>query len=186
MAYFDATVPLAGQEITLNVRNSSSTPFTSVSFFLGRDLTSLSNAAQRQNDGLTFGLYCSGQVHAQGTPNDCALPQNWNLLLTPSGPGVLNAADPNPSSATFGDVLRFDATDLRPGQTGQFTFFLTDYTSTRTPPGGVFTAANQSFVLAVEPNLEAIPEPGNIVLASIGLASILALAWYAKRPIQPD
>jgi len=186
MAYFDATVPLAGQEITFDLRNTSSTPLTSVSFFLGRDPDSLSTATQRQNDGLTFGFYCSGQLHAQGTPNDCAVPQNWKLLATPSGPGILNSLDIDSSSPTFGDVLRFGSTNIAPGQTGQFTFFLTDYTSTRTPPGGVFTPANQSFVLEVEPNLEPVPEPGNLLLVSIGFIAILGSAWCARRSLRRD
>jgi hypothetical protein len=181
MAYFDATVPLAGQEITLNVRNNSGATFNSLSFFLGRDINSVSGATGRQNDGLTFGLYCSGQMHAQGTPNDCALPANWKLLLTPSGPGTLNATDLDSTSATFGDVLRFNSVGIAPGQTGQFTFFLTDYSSTRTPPGGVFTAANQSLVLEVAPNLEPVPEPGNTLLVSLGLIAILGSAWFTKR-----
>ena len=186
MAYFDATVPLAGQEITLDVRNTSNTSLTSLSFFLGRDVNSLSTVSARQNDGLTFGFYCSGQVHAEGTPNDCALPQNWKLLVTPSGPGILNSADTNSSSATFGDVLRFSGMDIAPGQRGQFTFFLTDYTSTRTPPGGVFTPANPSFVLAVEPNLQPVPEPRNILLAGFGLIAVLGSVWSAKRSTRPE
>jgi hypothetical protein len=181
MAYFDATVPLAGQEITLNVRNNSGTSWNSLSFFLGRDIDSPSTATARQNDGLTFGLYCSGQMHAQGTPNDCGLSQNWKLLLTPSGPGTLNAADLDSTSATFGDVLRFNSVDIAPGQTGQFTFFLTDYTSTRTPPGGVFTPANQSLVLEVAPNLEPVPEPGNVLLVSMGLIAISGSTWFVRR-----
>jgi hypothetical protein len=181
MAYFDATVPLAGQEIKLNVRNNSVTTFNNLSFFLGRDIDSLSTATERQNDGLTFGLYCSGQMHAQGTPNDCGLSENWKLLFTPSGPGTLNAADLDSSAATFGDVLRFNGVDIAPGQTGQFTFFLTDYTSARTPPGGVFTPANQSFVLEVAPNLEPVPEPGTTLLVSMGLIAILGSTWFAKR-----
>jgi hypothetical protein len=181
MAYFDATVPLAGQEITLTVRNNSGTTWNSLSFSLGRDIDSLSTATGRQNDGLTFGLYCSGQMHAQGTANDCALSSNWKLLSTPSGPGILNAMDLDSSSPTFGDVLRFNSLDIAPGQTGQFTFFLTDYSSTRTPPGGVFTPANQSFVLEVAPNLEPVPEPGNILLVSLGLVAILGSTRLIKR-----
>jgi hypothetical protein len=157
MAYFDATVPLAGQEITLNIRNNSWTTLNNLSFFLGRDTNSLSTATGRQNDGLTFGLYCAGQVHAQGTANDCALSSNWKLSSTPSGPGILNATDLDSTSPTFGDVLRFNNVNIAPGQTGQFTFFLTDYSSTRTPPGGAFTPANQSFVLEVVPNFEPVP-----------------------------
>src|SRR3954447_25419900 len=126
MAYFDATVPLTGQEIKLNVRNNSVTTLNGLSFFLGRDLSSLSTATGRQNDGLTFGLYCSGQMHAQGTPNDCGLSENWGLLLTPIGPGTLNPADLDSAGSAFGDVLRFNGVNLGPGQTGQFTFFLTD------------------------------------------------------------
>src|SRR5947209_12871691 len=173
MAYFDGTVPLAGQEIRLNVRNNSGTAWNSLSFFLGRDIGSVSNTTERQNDGLTFGLYCSGQMHAQGTPTDCGLAQNWKLLLTPSGPGTLNATDLDSTSATFGDVLRFNGVDIPAGQTGQFTFFLTDYSSTRTPPGGVFTPANQSVILEVAPNLEPVPEPRNTLLVSLGLMAIL-------------
>ncbi|MBV8073010.1 MAG: hypothetical protein JO270_24130, partial [Acidobacteriaceae bacterium] len=120
LAYLDATVPIAGQEITLEITNNSSSNLNSLYFFLGRDTNSLSTTTQRQNDGLTFGLYCTGQTHAEGTPNDCALPQNWSLLLTPSGPGTLNSADLNSSTPTFGDVLRFSGVDLAPGQTGQF------------------------------------------------------------------
>jgi hypothetical protein len=180
MAYFDATVPLAGQQIGLNVRNNTATTLNGISFFLGRDVNSLSTATGRQNDGLTFGLYCSGQTHAEGTPNDCALFANWKLLITPSGPGTLSAADLDPSSATFGDLLRFNDVDIAPGQTGQFTFFLTDYSSTRTPPGGVFTPANQSFVLEVAPSFEPVPEPGNSLLVSMGLVAILGSTWSVK------
>jgi hypothetical protein len=181
MAYFDATAPLAGQEITLNVRNSSGATLNSLSFFLGRDTNSLSTAAGRENDGLTFGLYCSGQMHAQGTPNDCSPSQNWALLLTPSGPGTLNPTDLDSSSLAFGDVLRFISTDIAPGQTGQFKFFVTDYSSTRTPPRGVFTPANQSFVLEVAPNLEPVPEPSNLLLISMGLLAILGPTWFTQR-----
>jgi hypothetical protein len=180
MAYFDATVPLAGQEIMLNVRNITGTTLNGLSFFLGRDVASLSTASGRQNDGLTFGLYCSGQTHAEGTPNDCALFENWKLLITPSGPGTLNAADFDSSSATFGDVLQFNDVNIAPGQTGQFTFFLTDYSSTRIPPGGVFTPANQSFVLEVAPSFEPVPEPGNSLLVSVGFIAIWGSTWSLK------
>ena len=179
LAYLDATVPIAGQEITLDVTNDSGSNLNSVFFFLGRDTNSLSTVTARQNDGLTFGLYCTGQTHAEGTLNDCALPQNWQLLITPSGSGTLNPADLVSSGATFGDVLRFNGVDLAPGQTGQFAFFLTDYTSTRTPPGGFFTPANQSFVLEVAP--QPVPEPSNALSIGIGLAAIGGSVWFATR-----
>jgi len=184
MAYFDATVPLSGQEITVSVQNNSATTFTSLSFFLGRDVDSLSTSATRQNDGLTFGFYCSGQMHAQGTPKDCAIPQNWSLLLTPTGSGILDPLDLDPSSATFGDVLRFNSLDIAPGQSGQFTFFLSDYSSTRTPPGGVFTAANPSFVLEVAPNVQPVPEPDNILLVSLGVIALLGWKYSTRMLIR--
>ena len=170
LSYFDATVPLSGQEIRLNITNSAATVLNGVSFYLGRDVNSLSSATESQDDGLTFGVYCSGKTHAEGTPEDCALPANWKLLLEPSGPGSLNPADLNPNSAAFGDVLQFSNVNLAPGQSGQFAFFLTDYSSTRTPPGGAFTPANQSFVVEVAPT--AVPEPGNALLAVSGLLII--------------
>jgi hypothetical protein len=181
LAYFDATVPISGQQIRLNVTNDTATALNGVSFYLGKNVDSLSSATQPQDDGLTFGLSCSGQTHAEGTPNDCALPANWKLLVTPSGPGTLNPEDMNSSSAAFGDVLQYSHVDLAPGQTGQFAFFLSDYLSTRTPPGGVFTPANQSFVLEVAPNFQPVPEPHSAVLVGFGLLAISAAIAYFKR-----
>jgi hypothetical protein len=175
VAYFDATLPVAGQEITLRIRNGGAQTLRTVSFFLGRDVSSLSTISNRQDDGLTFGLYCAGKTHAEGTSDDCGLSSNWKLLLTPSGPGTLNPADMNSQTNTFGDVLRFNGVDLRPGDTGQFSFFVTDYTSTRTPPGGVFTPANQSFVVEAEGNVQAVPEPGSLSLVSFATALILGI-----------
>ena len=176
LAYLDATVPVAGQPITLSVTNVGSTSLTGISFFLGRNVNTLSTVSTPQDDGLTFGLYCSGKTHAQGTPDDCALPANWKLLLTPYGSGVLDPADTNSSNGTFGDVLRFNSLDLAPGQVGQFKFFLTDNSSTRTPPGGVFTPANQSFVLDIEPEVQAVPEPGMAKL----FGGVIVLLFAAK------
>ncbi len=181
LAYFDATVPLAGQELTLNIRNGGSQTLNTISFFLGRSASSLSTISNPQDDGLTFGLYCAGKTHAEGTPEDCGLPANWKLLITPFGPGTLNPADTNPQTNTFGDVLRFDGVDLRPGDSGQFSFFVTDYTSTRTPPGGVFTPANQSFVVEADGNAQAVPEPGSVLLLS--LAGALTLTLKVTRTI---
>jgi hypothetical protein len=179
LSYLDATVPLSGQEIRLNITNSAATVMNGVSFYLGRNINSLSSATEPQDDGLTFGLYCSGKTHAEGTPEDCALPANWKLLSEPSGPGNLNPADLNPNSAAFGDVLQFSNVSLAPGQTGQFTFFLSDYSSTRTPPGGTFTPANQSFVVEVAPTVT--PEPGNALLVAFGL---LTIAYFGRPTLR--
>jgi len=180
-ALLDATVPLSGQEIRLNITNTAATALNGVSFYLGRNLAHLSTATEPQDDGLTFGVYCSGKTHAEGTTDDCGLPANWRLLLQPSGPGTLDPADLNPSSAAFGDVLQFSNVTLAPGQTGQFAFFLTDYSSTRTPPGGSFTAANPSFVVEIAPNFTSIPEPANALLVFSGL---LAIAYFGSPTLR--
>jgi hypothetical protein len=180
LSYFDATVPISGQEIKLNVTNNGATNLNSVSFYLGQNLASLSSATQRQNDGLTFGVYCTGQTHAEGTPNDCALPGNRNLLLLPSGPGSLNPDNLDPSSAVFGDVLQFSNINLAPGRNAQFAFFLSDYSSTRTPPGDVFVPANQSFVVELDPAFAPVPEPDNAVLVVLGLLTISLVVAHVK------
>lgn len=173
LAYLDATVPISGQELTLRIRNGGAETLSAVSFFLGRNVNSLSTVSNPQDNGLTFGLFCSGKTHAEGTPEDCSLPSNWKLLLTPSGPGTLNPADTNSQANAFGDVLRFDDVNLGPGDIGQFSFFVTDNSSTRTPPGGTFTPANQSFVLDVQGGPQTVPEPSTLLLLISGAAALL-------------
>jgi hypothetical protein len=181
LAYFDATIPISGQELRLNVLNGGTTTLNNISLFLGRDLNSLSTPASVQNDGLTFGMYCIGQTHAQSTPNDCGLAANWKLLITPSGPGLLDPLDASSTSDTFGDVLRFGNAGLAPGQTGEFTFFVTDYLSTRTPPGGSLVPANQSFLLGVVPSDAAVPEPGSAGYLGFTLGAFTLAFGYADR-----
>jgi hypothetical protein len=181
LSYLDATVPLSGQEIRLNITNTAASVLSGVSFYLGRNLAHLSSATEPQDDGLTFGLYCSGKTHAEGTAEDCALPANWRLLTQPSGPGTLDPADLDPSGAVFGDALQFRNITLAPGQTGQFAFFLTDFSSTRVPPGGAFTPANQSFVVEIAPNFASTPEPASALLVFSGL---LAIAYFGSPTLR--
>ena len=178
-------VALAGQQIRISATNTAPITLNSVTFFLGVNQNSLSTLTNPVDDGLTFGVSCTlpagTQLAGTGVPFEC--PQsNWGLELIPyATSGNLDAQDSNPSSPIFGDVVRFNNVNLAPGDTDQFTFYVTDYKSTRVPPGGSFTPASPTIVVEVAPNLAEVPEPASVLLLAAGLLATLGLSWRCKR-----
>ncbi len=126
----DNTIPISGQQLTLNIKNTASIPLTEIDFYLQSMAAVLPNG---QADGMTFGVYCTGLPDSsQCSPSNT--PQNIKLLMTPTGPGTLNPADTSPTNnPTFGDLLRFTGVNLAPNATGTFSFYVTDYNGTRLP-----------------------------------------------------
>ncbi len=137
----DDTIPISGQQLTLNIKNTASVPLTEMDFYLQSMATALPNG---QSEGLTFGVYCTGNPDSSEC-SPTSTPQNIKLLMTPAGPGTLNPADLSVASPAFGDLLRFTSINLAPNATAAFSFYVTDYNGTRmtstngTPPLATFT-----------------------------------------------
>jgi hypothetical protein len=146
----DSTIPISGQQLTLNIKNTANIPLTEIDFYLQSMAAVVPNG---QADGLTFGIYCTGLPDSsQCSPTNT--PQNIKLLMNPIGPGTLNPADTSPATPTFGDLLRFSGINLAPNATGTFSFYVTDYNGTRkTSTGG--TTPKTTFTLQIVP----IPVP---------------------------
>jgi hypothetical protein len=180
----DATIPISGQQLTLNIKNTASIPLTEMDFYLQSMAAVLPNG---QPDGLTFGVYCTGLPDSsQCSPTNT--PQNIKLLMTPTGPGTLNPADTSPTNnKTFGDLLRFTGINLAPNATGTFSFYITDYNGTRaTGTGGA--APNATFTLQIVP----IPVPtytisGKVTLNGSGQSGVaVALTGSASNSTMTD
>ena len=167
-------MPISGQQITLNVTNTSLVPLSAVAFYLEIPQSLITSGFTPQPDGITFGLFCSNLV------TSCT-PPPLGLLSTPTGPAgsTLNAADLNPTTSTFGDLLRFSNVNLVPGATGTFGFFISDYKGTRAPNTNG-SPASPSFNLEVVPTA-AVPEPGSLWLGAAGLALLLARKAVRRR-----
>src|SRR5260370_25006188 len=98
----DATIPISGQQLTLNIKNTASIPLTEIDFYL-QDMADVVPGGQL--DGLSFGVYCTGLPHSGQCSS--STPQNIKLLMTPTGPGTLNPADTSPTNTpTFRDLFR--------------------------------------------------------------------------------
>jgi PEP-CTERM motif len=162
-------MPISGQQITLNVTNTSGAPLSAVTFYLEIPQSLITSGFTPQPDGITFGLFCSNLV------TSCT-PPPLTLVSTPTGPAgsILNPADVNPTTNTFGDLLRFTNVNLAPGATGTFGFFISDYKGTRQPSTSG-SPASGSFNLEVVPSA-AVPEPGSLWLGAAGVA----LLWLRK------
>ncbi len=180
----DNTIPISGQQLTLNIKNTASIPLTEIDFYLQSMAAVLPNG---QADGMTFGVYCTGLPDSsQCSPSNT--PQNIKLLMTPTGPGTLNPADTSPTNnPTFGDLLRFTGVNLAPNATGTFSFYVTDYNGTRLPSTNG-TAPKATFTLQIVP----IPVPtytisGQVTLAASGQSGVtLFLSGNATTSMQTD
>jgi hypothetical protein len=183
-AHRDNTIPISGQQLTLNIKNTASIPLTEIDFYLQSMAAVLPNG---QADGMTFGVYCTGLPDSQQcSPTNT--PQNIKLLMTPTGPGTLNPADTSPTNnPTFGDLLRFSGINLAPNATATFSFYITDYNGTRvTGTGG--TTPKATFTLQIVP----IPVPtytisGKVTLNGSALNGVaVALSGSATNSAMTD
>ncbi|HYI93318.1 MAG TPA: PEP-CTERM sorting domain-containing protein [Bryobacteraceae bacterium] len=171
----DSRIPVSGQRIALDLTNDTGATFSDVAFYLLIPATVITEPFPSQPDGLSFGVWCNTTLDE---PRDCG--NNLALLAPPTGPGSVNPFDLTPAAGpgtTFGDLLRFRQVNLAPGDTAQFTFFITDRTGTLDPStGGSPTGANASFHLEIVAT--AVPEPSTVILTVAGL---LAIAIRARR-----
>jgi hypothetical protein len=182
----DSTIPISGQQLTLNIKNTASVPLTEIDFYLQSMAAVLPNG---QTDGLTFGVYCTGLPDSFPQCSPSMSPQNIKLLMTPTGPGTLNPTDLSPANnnKTFGDLLRFTGINLAPNATGTFSFYITDYNGTRDPNTGG-TTPNATFTLQIVPT----PVPtytisGQVTLTGSGQSGVaVALSGSATNSAMTD
>ena len=159
----DSRIPVSGQPITLDLTNGTGAELTNVALYLLIPQTPVTGPFPAQGDGLSFGVWCNT---ALAEPRNCA--EHIELLRTPTGPGVLNSMDITPSAgpnSTFGDLLRFSNVGLAPGETGRFTFFITDRKATLDPStGGSIQGASPTFNLEIV--AQPVPEPSTLALTA--------------------
>ena len=171
----DSRIPVSGQPITLDLTNGTGTELSTVALYLLLSQTPVTPPYPVHGDGLSLGVWCNTGLTE---PRNC--PEHIELLQTPTGPGILNATDNTPSAgpdSTFGDLLRFSSVGLAPGETGRFTFFITDRKATLDPStGGSVQGASPAFNLQIA--AEPIPEPSTFVLSAVAL--LLASAGRSK------